>query len=285
MEHWNPETAGEGALSVRHCGWEECAKGHQFGPAVRDHYLVHFVASGKGRFWTQSREYALEAGQGFVIFPGQVTTYRADTDDPWTYGWMGYTGYGAEPLTRQIGLTRAHPVFTCEARAALCAHIDDMNAAFAGMRWGGLSALGALYQALALIGQSEQDSAQDIHREYYRQAIWYMEGNYQRSVSIEEVARFVGLSRSQLFRVFQSVGHTSPKQCLSTMRMEQARLLLVGSALSPEQIAAAVGVSSGARLGVLFKQTFGLSMGAYRRTKEKTGHPVLPVKTVSEIDL
>lgn len=266
MEIWMTERAEGGSLFVQQCGWQACAPSHQYGPAVRDHYLIHFVASGSGVFWMREQRYVLAAGQGFIIFPGQVTTYRADEHTPWTYGWVGYAGYDADLVTRQVGLTREQPLFSCDQTEALFGVLRGMSATPASMRLAELSMLGSLYQALALIGQRQQESS-DIHREYYRKALWYMEGNYERAITIEEVAGFVGLSRSQLFRVFQKIGGTSPKACLSAMRMRRVRILLTASALTQEEIAASVGLSSAVRLGILFKQAYGMTLGEYRRKK------------------
>ena len=36
------------ALRLYYSGSESCAPGHFFGPAVRTHYLIHFIRSGKG---------------------------------------------------------------------------------------------------------------------------------------------------------------------------------------------------------------------------------------------
>lgn len=36
-----------GIPSIYFCGHEHCQPGHSFGPAVRPHYLIHVVLSGK----------------------------------------------------------------------------------------------------------------------------------------------------------------------------------------------------------------------------------------------
>ena len=58
-------------------GWEKCDPHHSFGPAARNHYLFHYIISGKGLFVStdsskKDTEYHLHAGQGFLISPGRV---------------------------------------------------------------------------------------------------------------------------------------------------------------------------------------------------------------------
>ena len=79
-------------LTVINCGEERCAAGHSYGPAVRKGYLFHYIISGSGVFFAGGRRHALHAGQGFLIYPGQVTTYTADAEHPWHYVWLGFRG-------------------------------------------------------------------------------------------------------------------------------------------------------------------------------------------------
>ena len=249
-------------------GSEICESGHQYGPAVRDHHLIHFVASGKGAFWANNKAYALRESQAFIIFPGQLTTYQADSIDPWAYAWVGYAGVDAEMLTSQVGLTRENPVFTIEDPSTLFAMMGEIASDSANLRLGSLAALGTLYRLLALMGQWLQRAEPDIHQEYYQKALWYMEGNYERPIQVTDVAAFVGLSRSQLFRVFQGVAGTSPKSVLTDIRMQRARMLLQSTSLTTEEIAASVGVSSSARLGALCREVYGMTLGDLRREGE-----------------
>ena len=78
-ESWlaqNPNGVGE--LSFLFCGRQNCAPGDSVGPAVREHYLLHFCLSGRGVYQAQGRSYAIGPGEGFLILPDEVTSYQAD---------------------------------------------------------------------------------------------------------------------------------------------------------------------------------------------------------------
>ena len=71
------------------CGYSKCAPLHSFGPAVRPHYVLHYIMEGKGRYYAGGTRFDLQAGQGFLIEPDVQTFYQADEKDPWTYLWIG----------------------------------------------------------------------------------------------------------------------------------------------------------------------------------------------------
>ena len=50
------------SLQVYNVGIEKCKSGHAWGPGVRDHYLIHVVIRGKGRYHYGNKEYSLGAG-------------------------------------------------------------------------------------------------------------------------------------------------------------------------------------------------------------------------------
>lgn len=83
-ESWlaqNPNGVGE--LSFLFCGRQNCAPGDSVGPAVREHYLLHFCLSGRGVYQAQGRSYAIGPGEGFLILPDEVTSYQANQSEPW----------------------------------------------------------------------------------------------------------------------------------------------------------------------------------------------------------
>lgn len=50
-------------LYLCYCGYDECASGHSFGPAVRPNYLLHYILKGKGQYHIGEKRYHLSAGQ------------------------------------------------------------------------------------------------------------------------------------------------------------------------------------------------------------------------------
>ncbi len=95
-------------LGMYQYGYEQCDPGHSFGPVARNHYLFfgpvarnhylfHYVISGTGTLMADdskgiTQTYSIKSGQGFLIFPGQITTYYADEKLPWEYVWIEFDG-------------------------------------------------------------------------------------------------------------------------------------------------------------------------------------------------
>ena len=260
------EKMQDSGLVICQFGEEACRPLHAFGPAQRDHCLIHFVGSGCGTFFSGGGGLPVRAGQGFLILPGEETFYQADERDPWHYAWVGFRGRQAEPLIRQAGLDETHRVFTAVDAPAAWEALAQMRQDARNLRLGQLAAAGSLLRFLALIApEHSPDMADGRSRALCDKARWYLEGRFDRDVSIQEAADFAGVSRSHLYRLMMAEYGCSPKTLLQRIRMEQAARLLTGTALTLEEIAPRVGLQSGAQLGTAFRRAYGVTPGAYRR--------------------
>lgn len=123
LEFINEQT---GTLAVNCCGCSKTEPLHSFGPALKPHYMIHYVLSGKGIFRIGGREYPLEAGSGFLITPGELAFYQSDEREPWTYVWVGFSGSGAGNFVNYMGLSVRHPVFHSERSDELYGSVRDM---------------------------------------------------------------------------------------------------------------------------------------------------------------
>ena len=103
-------------LGLYQFGREDCEPAHSFGPAIRNHYLFHYILNGKGTFmWQDAKGHEhktpLKAGQGFLISPGQITTYVADERIPWEYCWLEFDGLRAKESLEITGLSVNQPIY------------------------------------------------------------------------------------------------------------------------------------------------------------------------------
>ena len=262
----NPSPADENGLYICQFGEENCYPGHRFGPAQRDHYLIHFVVSGQGTLHCDGRTWAIRAGQGFLIVPGEETWYQADADDPWHYAWVGYRGRHAAYITDAAGLNAQNRIFSVSDPLFVWKILQDMRTDASELRLNQLAAAGSLMRFIAHIApQTDPQSTVSAAKSYCDKALWYLEGNFDRAVSIQETADFVGLSRSHLYRLMMEECGQSPKDLLLAIRMRHARRLLRETTLSLEEISRLIGLQTGAQLGVAFRQVHGVTPGQYRK--------------------
>lgn len=108
-------------LGLYQYGWEQCEPAHSFGPASRNHYLFHYVLSGDGTLMANDTEgvtqtYHIKSGQGFLIFPGQITTYISSSDTPWDYIWIEFDGLRVREALELAGLSVDSPVYHARYR-------------------------------------------------------------------------------------------------------------------------------------------------------------------------
>ena len=127
---------------------------------------------------------------------------------------------------------------------------------------------GGLLRFLALLCDSDSRYKSSSHA-LYEKALWYLRSNYSRSVTVEETARYVGLSRSQLFRIFRSESGQSPKQTLTDLRLEEAYRLLLETSLTVQEVSYAVGIPASSRFCTLFADRYGLPPGRFAKTVGK----------------
>jgi len=250
-------------------GMEQCLPEHHHGPAVRDHYLIHYILKGSGRFVVGNQTYLLRKGEGFLICPGVVTYYEADKNDPWAYGWVGFHGLQAEFYLTQAGLDAAHPTFRYDQDDLIADYLTMMTNATTLNTARDMQLTGLLYLILSLLVDNTQDETQIDNKEnrkevYIRKAIDFIEMTYSSKFTIAQIADFVGLDRSYLCSIFKEYIHLSIQEYLIHYRLNKACELMRNRQLSIGDISRSVGYDDPLLFSKMFKKIKGSSPKAYR---------------------
>lgn len=271
MIEYLPRNVRHTDLHLIQYGIEECSPGHHHGPAVRDHYLIHYIIEGTGRFEVNGVTYTLGKGQGFLICPGVVTFYQADHATPWHYCWVGFSGLHADAYLKLGGLTANSPLFRYDKDDAFHSYLLNMISSKHSDRGRDLQLNGLLYLMLSLIiantphsGVSERGAKENRIEMYVNQVIDFIELHYYEKFTISDIAHHVGLNRSYLCSLFKDRTSSSMQDFLIRYRMNKACELMAKPDLSIGDISRSVGYEDPLLFSKIFKKVHGVSPKQYR---------------------
>ena len=253
------------SLSVYNVGYQKCEPEYQWGPGIRDHYCIHHILSGSGVYTTGKVSVRLSAGDTFILFPGVELQYQADKDEPWEYCWAGFNGSDALTILSAAGLSRQSPVICHFARGeALAQRLHDLYESRGAGLVHTIEMTGRLYIALSLLLKDAPPVGAGSGELYVRQAVDYMHGHYMYPITVQDIAVYAGISRSQLYRSFIRYLGKSPKEYLTQLRLSQAFRLLRDTRLPITAIAISVGFDNSLYFSRVFQKACGISPGAWR---------------------
>lgn len=236
LQDLNPLIAGE----------HFCPPGHSFGPAVRNYTLLHYVVTGKGTFYARDSVYPVEAGQVFLIRPGEVTTYTADKDDPWHYRWIGFDGSLSEAFSRLPAVFPSEEQFF-----RLDAFSSDP-----GVTEYRLAA--SLMELYALLFTKETRGNPHVRRVEN-----YIRAQYMQPIRVESIARELCLDRRYLARLFKAHTGCTLQEFLIRVRLEEAEKHLRSGA-SVKEAAALCGYEDVSNFSKMFKKLYGIPPAAVK---------------------
>jgi transcriptional regulator GlxA family with amidase domain len=99
------------------------------------------------------------------------------------------------------------------------------------------------------------------------EAVSIMESNIEEPISLDELARHVGVSRRQLERLFQKHLHCVPTRYYLELRLARARQLLLQTSISIVDVAFACGFVSAPHFSKCYRDYYGIPPREERRLR------------------
>ena len=259
-----PILSGEERTSVCQFGFQACPSGYQYGPAMREHFLIHYIVSGKGMFFCDQGAFTVKKGEAFLIRPGEITTYRADEADPWQYYWVGFYGRESADLVEECAFRTDCPVVKVSDPVGLCESFREVLSLPEDLQHRRMRLVSALYRCMDSIAPRES-----AHREgYVSAAITMMAENFSYPITVEDIAARVGLNRSYLYKLFKEETGRSPKEYLLDLRIAAARRMLASGQYTVTETAYSCGFSGVAHFSATFRSRVGVSASAYAQSHQ-----------------
>lgn len=121
-----------------------------------------------------------------------------------------------------------------------------------------------LYQKVCLLYGEAPAQAQETCS-VLNKILLYLEKNYRRQVSLEDICTAFHCSRSYISHSFKSRTGCSFREYVNLLRMEEARKLLADTSLSVTEISLKTGFASSNYFSLLFHKMNGMAPLEYRR--------------------
>ena len=260
-------------LTIYQFGHQNCPPLHTFGPAIRNHFLFHYVLSGKGVFYgenenKQATRFEILPGQGFMIWPKQITSYNADIKEPWVYMWVEFDGLKANEIVSESGLTPNNPIYMGKGDMEQSKMENALKYIAHNPKAPTFELIGHCYLFLNSLAASSlcrkkiaRSSLQDF---YVREAVLFIENHFREDMHIEDIAASCNIDRSHLGKIFKNAMGMGLKDFLIHYRVNKACELLKGTNHTISEIANMTGYSNLFNFSRAFKTVMGIAPRQWR---------------------
>jgi AraC-like DNA-binding protein len=234
-------------------------------------YLFQYTVSGFGHFRLGEQTHEIHAGTAFLAeIPGDHHYCLPRASDHWSFYFVLFRQRHLQGLWNEllqtVGFT---PSF--EPSSAVVRTLQSLYAEARSNR------IRSSYQASSLIYGFMMELLQSSTAQQQEKANWpppikqaaaYMEAEFHRLQSLDDVAGAAGLSKYYFTRMFTQTTGISPMDYVTKLRIEKAVQLLRSSPLTVEEIAYAVGYASGSYFSKVFRSRVGFPPADFRLAKE-----------------
>lgn len=236
------------------------------GRMYTDRFFIYFVLGGHAVF----NSTGVGAGDVYIIYPGSSCDFYNDVKAPIEYYWIELSGSELIPYLDSIGFRsdkRVYPRAAAELLRYLKSAIyEPHEGADPGIFYNGILCLIMSYfkklnlsPPQALPSPQEQYVLDAMHILFERQ---YM-------MTVEEVARHIGISRKYLSRLFQKLKGLTLQQYIINSKIETAGKMIRSGMYSYKQIAESMGYYDYAAFSRNFHQYFGITPSEYDKIQKE----------------
>lgn len=248
--------------AVLYCEKEDSLlPGQQYGPIIRDVYIIECCTDGCGSVIINGREFAVNPKDCYILLPGDTVIHTADKKNPRRGYWCALDGLDLGRLFKEAGISSESPFAPKEAFDELCGHIkkmvDDWGAGDGGES---LRETACIYGFLGALMRHRSPSGGDNRIE---RALGLMEARFHEPLSVRKISREVGLERSYFSVLFKEKTGMTPHRYLTSLRIRKACAIMEIEHCSIAETAAAVGLDPG-NFARLFKKETGKTPLEYK---------------------
>ena len=276
-ELWGLTVCSVGYQSVGP-GEEYPPQGHNqeymFSPATGrtlPEYQLLYIVDGEGRLDTMhGGRHRIEAGDMFLLFPGEWHTYMPERGTGWKEYWIGFSGINIDNRVKAGFFSTDRPLYHIGYDEIMVELYNEairtaarQEPYFQQLLAGIVNHLLGLMFMTGTINRRSQDG--DIAR-LIDMAKNIMGDSLEEDISMPGIAERLNISYTKFRRLFKQYTGQSPAQYFINMKIHRAKEMLRGSSASVKEIAFTLHFESAEYFATTFKTRTGMTPTQFRST-------------------
>lgn len=245
---------------------------HMFNPnrgRVLQEYQLLYISKGKGLLKNdRGQEFVIEAGDMFLLFPGEWHTYYPEKKIGWDEYWIGFRGVNIDARVKAGFFSAEKPVYkigkstqVVDLYKQAIEIATDQEAFFQQLLAGIVNHLLGL---LFMISQNYSIQSDGEIPRVIRSARTYMQEHVEENLDMPEVARYLNQSYTTFRRIFKRYVGLSPAQYYNSLKLHRAKELLRSSEMPIKEISYLLCFKNPEYFSSFFKKVVGLTPSEFR---------------------
>ena len=228
----------------------------------QEFYEIRYILDGEGYLKYNGRSYLLKKGDGCLIDCRQKYYYQAGSYN-WTSTCLYFNGTPAVPLVQSY-LQSGNVKFTDSMFSnfePLQTHILQCTQKASLYMEYEVSCTFYMLLTNLLIAQSKTRNTTEV----IEKIVSYIQANYMKNLTADELAHHFAISRTHMTRCFKEYTGFAPHEYITQLRIYNAKYLLKATDLSIDEISHRTGFSDSVYFIQVFKKIEGITPSKFRK--------------------
>lgn len=258
------------SFNINRVGCEDCSPLKKADNKFMTFYSLHFVMNGCGTLEYNGKKEIVCKGSIFLLYQNERYCYTPDPNMPWSYYWVDISSHEADELFGLCGFTRDNPIVNLGSDYWKVYDLfRNLAKYYSEVERRPLVCSAYLLLLLNLLMErtdSKRKSREDAHFKQFRDLVVYINNNYRRNLSLDDMSRDMLLSKKQIMDMFKKYAKMSPISYVNRFRISVACDVLKHADVKISLLASTVNIEDEKYFIRLFTKITGMTPGEYKKS-------------------
>lgn len=251
------------AHHLQMAGMSDFAEGYEVGRVNSFHHLALITLTGRGRFFSSSREFYLEPGEILLVPAGETYGY-VTAEATWRTMWFHLEDHEYWGKLRERGIDKQSSFTATNLEHAVEGYISESSRSNHAARRAAHLFADLIGHYLEIEVEGEDDPVTKRYQEMLY-GLWdVVDANLQNNWTVEALAAHLHMSPVHFHRICMKYSNRSPMKMVTFLRMQRAEEM-IKNGYPLKVIAEVVGYQNVFAFSVAFKRHAGCSPRDFKK--------------------